>query len=74
MLKNKIIVQYHYKPIFFFKKVYDVRSVKNSFIGAIKYYKSTLSIPIFPFLSSNKQYYIIEVIRKIFFNQKLSRN
>jgi dTDP-4-amino-4,6-dideoxygalactose transaminase len=74
MLTNKIIVQYHYKPIFFFKKVYDIKLVKNSFIGAIKYYKSTLSIPIFPFLSSNKQYYIIKVIRKIFFNQKLSRN
>ena len=71
MLKKKIIVQFHYKPIFSFKKIYQSKSVKNNYIGALKYYKSTLSIPIFSSLTDKQQNYILKTIKKIFLNQKL---
>jgi dTDP-4-amino-4,6-dideoxygalactose transaminase len=71
MLKKKVIVQFHYKPIFSFKKIYQSKSVKNNYIGALKYYKSTLSIPIFSSLTDKQQNYILKIIKKIFLNQKL---
>lgn len=65
MLKKKIIVQFHYKPIFLFKKIYRNKFSKNNFNGALKYYKSTLSIPIFTSLTSNQQDYVISAMKKI---------
>lgn len=62
MLKNKIILQYHYIPIYKFK-VYEGFAVKkNSEI----YYKNTLSLPIYHSLSFKEQSYIISKISSFF--------
>jgi dTDP-4-amino-4,6-dideoxygalactose transaminase len=69
MLKKKVIVQFHYKPIFSFKKIYQSKLVNNNYKGALRYYKSTLSIPIFPSLTDKQQNYIVKKIKKLFLTQ-----
>ena len=62
MLKNKIILQYHYIPIYKFK-VFDGHVIKkNSEI----YYKNTLSLPIYHSLSFKEQNNIINKISSFF--------
>ena len=48
LLENKIVSQYHYKPIFLFKKIFNKKFYKKDFQGAMSYYKNTVSLPIFP--------------------------
>ena len=62
MLKNKIIVQYHYIPI------YKFSVFKGKYIGynAERYYKSTISLPIYFQLSKTNQIKIIELIKSFF--------
>jgi dTDP-4-amino-4,6-dideoxygalactose transaminase len=63
MLKNKIILQFHYKPIFLFKKLLKKKYNKKNFSGALKYYKSVVSLPIYYGLTNNKLMYIIKKIK-----------
>jgi len=63
MLKNKIILQFHYKPIFLFKKLLKKKYNKKNFSGAIKYYKSFVSLPIYYGLTNGKLMYIIKKIK-----------
>ena len=63
MLKNKIILQYHYIPIYKFKVFKGKYLNKNSEI----YYKSAISLPIYCGLSLKQQNYIAKKIN-FFFN------
>lgn len=62
MLKNKIIVQYHYIPIYKFKCFNDKSIKKNSEI----FYRSALSLPIFAGLKKKELIHIIKHINKFF--------
>ena len=62
MLQNRILVQYHYIPLNKFKIFKGKYITKNAKI----YYKSTLSLPIYPDLSLKDQNYIIGKL-KLFF-------
>ncbi len=64
---NNIICQYHYIPIYKFK-IYKKKIKKNSFLGSEKYYKNSLSIPIFYDLKLNNQRKVISKIK--FFLEK----
>ena len=69
MLQNKIICQYHYKPIFFFKRIFNEKFMKKDFKGAITYYKNTISLPIFPNLLKKDQIFIIKTIKHLLQNR-----
>jgi dTDP-4-amino-4,6-dideoxygalactose transaminase len=69
MLENKITCQYHYKPIFLFKKIFKQKFIKKDFKGAIVYYKNTISLPIFPDLSKKDQIFIIKIIKYLLQNR-----
>jgi dTDP-4-amino-4,6-dideoxygalactose transaminase len=69
MLENKIICQYHYKPIFLFKKIFNQKFMKKDFKGAIAYYKNTISLPIFPDLLKKDQIFIINIIKSVLQNK-----
>ena len=62
MSKNKIIVQYHYIPIYKFKCFKDKYLKKNSEI----FYRSALSLPIFVGLKKKELVHIIKHINKFF--------
>jgi len=69
MLENKIICQYHYKPIFLFKKIFNQKFMKKDFKGAMAYYKNTISLPIFPDLLKKDQIFIINIIKSVLQNK-----
>ena len=69
MLENKIICQYHYKPIFLFKKIFNQKFMKKDFKGAMAYYKNTISLPIFPDLLKKDQIFIINIIKNVLQNK-----
>ena len=62
MLKKKIVVQYHYIPIYKFKIFNDKYNVKNSNI----FYKTAISLPIYYDLDVEKQKYISNCIKEFF--------
>lgn len=57
MLKNKITLQYHYKPIYSFN-IY--KNKLRNFENSEKYYSSAVSLPIFYDLRNYEQNYIIK--------------
>jgi dTDP-4-amino-4,6-dideoxygalactose transaminase len=63
LMRNKILAQQHYIPIYKFK-VY--KESPNNFLGAEKFFKNTISLPIFVNLDSAKQKKIILTIKKYF--------
>lgn len=62
MAKKKIMVQYHYIPIYKFDLFKEKYIGKNSEL----FYKSSVSIPIYYGLSKKKQNYIIQKIKYFF--------
>ena len=66
MLKNNILVQYHYIPIYKFSVFNDKFLGKNSEY----YFKSTVSLPIYYNLNKKEQLYVIKKI-KYFFRENL---
>jgi len=62
MLKNKILLQYHYIPVYRFKVFRGKYINKNSEI----YYKSAISLPIYYGLKYNEQVYITKKIKEFF--------
>lgn len=62
MLKNKILLQYHYIPVYRFKIFRGKYINKNSEI----YYKSAISLPIYYGLKYNEQVYITKKIKEFF--------
>ena len=62
MLKSKIILQYHYIPIYKFK-FFSERYIGNN---AEIYFNSTISLPIYYGLKFNDQKFIINKIKKFF--------
>jgi dTDP-4-amino-4,6-dideoxygalactose transaminase len=62
MLKNKILLQYHYIPVYKFKIFKGKYINKNSEI----YYKSAISLPIYYGLKYNDQVYITKKIKEFF--------
>ena len=63
LLNNKIIVQQHYIPIYKFS-IYNEKIF--SFKDSDKYYKNSISIPIYVGLNKRKQDKIIQIIKKYF--------
>jgi UDP-4-amino-4,6-dideoxy-L-N-acetyl-beta-L-altrosamine transaminase len=63
MLKKKIILQFHYKPIFLFKKIYSQKNNNKDFKGSLKYYSSFVSVPIFYKLNDKQLLYIVKKIK-----------
>ena len=59
LLKNKIIAQFHYIPLYKFSIFKNKLKYKNS----EKYYSSTVSVPIFHELDENNQLKIIKKIK-----------
>ena len=66
MLNNNIICQFHYKPIFLFKNIFNQKLIKKDFEGSVNYYKKTVSLPIFPTLSQKNQKFIVKTIKTLF--------
>ena len=64
MMKNKILTQQHYKPVYKFKNFKGKYVSRNAEI----YYNSTVSLPIFYQLSSKEQNYIISKVNSFFKN------
>ena len=64
MLKNKIVLQYHYIPIYKFK------NFKGKFIGNNSeiYYHSCISLPIYVNMTKKEQNFIIDKIKLFFVN------
>ena len=62
MLNKKIMVQFHYIPIFFFKNIYNKRFQKQDFIGSISYQETHVSLPIYVGLSKK---IIISIVKEI---------
>ena len=60
MVKKKIGIQFHYKPINFFS-IYEKKT--TTFHSAILYYKTSVSLPIFQSLSQKKTTYIVRTIK-----------
>ena len=62
MKKKKIMIQYHYIP------VYKFSNFKGKYIGknAEIYFKSTVSLPIYYELSKTKQNYVINKLKEFF--------
>ena len=71
MLKNKILFQFHYKPIYKFKIFNNNLKMKLDFPGTEYFYKNCLSAPIFYSLEKNKLKYIINKIK--FFIEKYKK-
>jgi dTDP-4-amino-4,6-dideoxygalactose transaminase len=69
-LKNNIFVQQHYIPIYKFK-VYKEK--RKYFPETEKYFKNSLSIPLFVNLSIRDQIKIIKVIKNFFFKKNLKK-
>ena len=63
-LKNKnILAQYHYIPIYKFN-IYDEK--KSDFLETEKYFKNSVSLPIYPNLTVKNQNYVIKIVKKYF--------
>ena len=61
LVKNKILAQQHYIPIYKFKVC---KENKSNFPGSEKYYKNTVSIPIFVNLNFKEQSKVIKKIKE----------
>jgi len=67
--KNKLWVNLHYLPIYshpFYKKNFNINQYKNT----ENYYKSAISIPIFPGLKYKEQLFIVKKFKLFFSNEK----
>ena len=62
MLKNRVMLQYHYIPIYKFKIFKDKYIYKNAEI----YYNTALSLPIYYKLSLADQNLVIKLLKKFF--------
>ena len=65
LMKNNILAQQHYIPIYKFK-VYEERD--KNFVDSEKYIKNTVSIPIYVNLKIKDQNRIIKIIKNYFKN------
>ena len=64
--KKKIILQVHYIPIYRFKIFKgNKKSMKKLFVGAEKYFKNSLSFPIFYKMKYNQVEYILNKLKNI---------
>ena len=61
--KKKILAQQHYIPIYKFK-VY--KESRNNFFGSEKFFKNSVSLPIYVNLKQIEQNTIIKTIKKYF--------
>jgi len=64
MLKNKVMLQYHYIPLYKFK-AFKGRYIKKN---AELYYKTAISLPIYYRLSQTEQNLVIKLLMKYFAN------
>ena len=65
MKKRNIILQYHYIPIYKFKLFNEKYIGKNT----EKYYKETISLPIYYSLKNKEQTHVINSIKLFFKNR-----
>lgn len=62
MLKKKIMIQFHYIPIFCFKNIYNSEFQKKEFPGSLSYQKTHVSLPIYVGLEKKKIEYVVKKI------------
>lgn len=62
MLKKKIMLQFHYIPIFLFKNIYKSKFQAKDFLGSLSYQKTHVSLPIYVGLEKK---YITSIVKKI---------
>jgi dTDP-4-amino-4,6-dideoxygalactose transaminase len=62
MLKKKIMIQFHYIPIFCFKNIYNSKFQEKEFLGALSYQKTHVSLPIYVGLEKKKIEYVVKKI------------
>ena len=67
MLKNKIICQYHYIPMYKFN---HLKNLSKKLTNTEKYFNNSVSLPIFYELNDKQQKKIVKVLFS-FFNKKL---
>ena len=65
--KKTIFPQFHYKPL----NMYSFYKKKEFYIGAEKYFKSSLSIPLYYGIKKSEQKYIVDNIKKFINNNKI---
>ena len=65
MLRNKVMLQYHYIPLYKFK-AFKGRYIKKN---AELYYKTAISLPIYYRLSQTEQNLVIKLLIKYFANR-----
>ena len=63
MLKKKIILQFHYQPIFKFKKIFHQKLNMKNYKGSLTYEKTFISLPIFYKLSNKDLLNIVKNIK-----------
>lgn len=63
MLKKKIILQFHYQPIFKFKKIFHQKLNIKNYKGSLAYEKTFISLPIFYKLSNKDLLNIVKNIK-----------
>ena len=63
IFNDKIILQFHYKPIFFFKKIYKKKILKKNYPGSYEYFKSFISLPIYVGLSRKELIFVVKKIK-----------
>jgi len=68
MLKNNIVCQFHYKPIYRYKIFNNKKILLKNFINAEYYYKNSLSLPIYYKLKLREQRFIINKIKNFILN------
>lgn len=61
--KKNILAQYHYIPIYKFN-IYDEK--KSDFVKSEKYFKNSVSLPIYANLTVKNQNYVIKILKKYF--------
>ena len=65
--KKNIFPQFHYKPL----NMYSFYKKKELYVGAEKYFKSSLSIPLYYGIKKNEQKYILKNIKKFINDNKI---
>ena len=66
LIKRKIFVNLHYIPIYRHSFYKSLGFKKGYCVDAEKYFKSAITLPIFPHLKKNQQNYIIKSIKNFF--------
>ena len=67
MAKSNINLHYHYIPIFKMKKIFDDKKFNEKhYSGALHYFSTTISLPIYVNMSLNDQNLIVKKLNNFY--------